>query len=987
MKNLLKYFFILILSFNLISAQSDDENENRNQKINSFNNIATSEDDAFGILDKGELINAIGNQGMISDSYYQNLIYNFRWPKSKGVGSITNDVNAMDDLCILFGSKGNVLDSYTRYRAEDWMAPAGARGKYHADDQPDYLLAPDGAPRLAHSDIPITWPKGFIDSTGVWHDAPSGKYINLSDIDKEIVNSKGAYYDSEKDVWRFWPGNFRTEIDPISPNYGKQVPGEFAADREIYVIATDHSAQPPSHSMGLTFEMQCYSYGRRFAQDIQFYDIKITNNGTEVIDSSYFGYYMDFQFGDVLEETYGTYNSEINPNGYDNVFYQFDYNGSNPGNVEVGYFGTALLSTPFNMGVTDAHFFRDLTGNITPAEDKNIWPVMISDPNDPNLMSAKENYFHGSNVHFDDFSLTAEGKNPGPTNWTLIVSTGEFTLKPGEYMKATLAVSAGNDFKDLQENMAIAQKLYLNKFLGPSTPPSPNLNGVAGDGKVTLYWDNNPENSIDLVSKKKDFQGYKIYRSQDQGSTWGKQIKDSKGNLVGYVPIAQFDKKDLIQGVDINNNFNFLGDNTGIVHYFVDSTVVNGVNYSYTITSYDSGSVSIGLESLESARGTTGADANLIDVTPYSNAIGYQNSGYSVTQISDVGNGVISVKVIDSEKLTDDNYLVTFNGSPADSFYLINENTKAIIDSNALNSSSGIVSEGLVVSVTGDDVTGEIKDIKNHLGESVFGEENPSADGNWFITQVNSNALADNNSKGSNYEFRFTENGSYASGLTGNRKPMLKKYEVPYEIWNVRNPQNTFQVNSILIDNNNNNKLDLGEEIRVINTNYEVNGDTIGVFGLLYWYYNIQIDTSTGIGGRLPLDGETFTIYSKSQLTENDTFKVAIIPPSFNSDASIIEKALDDIKVVPNPFIVNAAWEQVENNRRMRFMYLPPICSISIFTIRGELVTKLYHDNQTGDHDWNLTNSSGMEIAFGVYIYVVETPEGKKTIKKFAVIK
>jgi len=204
---------------------------------------------------------------------------------------------------------------------------------------------------------------------------------------------------------------------------------------------------------------------------------------------------------------------------------------------------------------------------------------------------------------------------------------------------------------------------------------------------------------------------------------------------------------------------------------------------------------------------------------------------------------------------------------------------------------------------------------------------------------------------------------------------------------NVRNPQNTFQVNSILIDNNNNNKLDLGEEIRVINTNYEVNGDTIGVFGLLYWYYNIQIDTSTGIGGRLPLDGETFTIYSKSQLTENDTFKVAIIPPSFNSDASIIEKALDDIKVVPNPFIVNAAWEQVENNRRMRFMYLPPICSISIFTIRGELVTKLYHDNQTGDHDWNLTNSSGMEIAFGVYIYVVETPEGKKTIKKFAVIK
>ena len=85
-------------------------------------------------------------------------------------------------------------------------------------------------------------------------------------------------------------------------------------------------------------------------------------------------------------------------------------------------------------------------------------------------------------------------------------------------------------------------------------------------------------------------------------------------------------KDDLVQGVDPFNNFNYLGDNTGLVHYFVYSTVVNGVNYSYTITAYDSGSVSIGLESLESSKGTTQADANLVDVTPRSNAIGYEHA-------------------------------------------------------------------------------------------------------------------------------------------------------------------------------------------------------------------------------------------------------------------------------------------------------------------------------------------------------------------------
>lgn len=982
-----KFIILFLLTFLVgeIFAQIDDKDDHSKQK--DLAKIKTSIDDAFGILDKGELVNTVGNQGMITDSYYQNLIYNFRWPKSKGVAQITSDVNAIDDLCILFAHKGNVLDAYTRYRAEDWMAPPGARGKYHADDQPDNLLAPDGAPRLAHSDIPVTWPKGYFDESKIWHDAPMGDYTTLSDADKQIVSSKGAYYDSEKDVWRFWPGNFRTDIDPDSPTYGQQVPGEFAADREVYIICDDHSAQPPSYSMGMTMEMQAYSYGLRFAQDFQFYDIKITNNGAQILDSCFFGYYTDFQFGDVIEETYGSYNTGINSNGYDNAFYQFDYNGSSPGNIEVGVIGMAILKTPFDLGITDAHFFRDLTGNITPADDRNIWPVMISDPNSPNLMSAKENYFHGPNVHFDDFSLTQEGKLPGPSNWTLFADSGPFTLNPGEHMEATLVVAAGNDLEDLQNNIVIAQKLFLNSFLGPSAPPSPELFGVPGDKKVTLYWDDISEKAVDLVSKRSDFQGYKIYRSQDQGATWGKQITDSKGNLVGYVPIAQFDKIDLIQGVDPFNNFNYLGDNTGIVHYFVDSNVLNGVNYSYTITAYDSGSPSVELESLESSKGTTTADANLIDATPSSNAIGFEDADYSLTQLTDVGNGIISVDIVDPGNLTGDNYLITFNSSPADTFFLTNENTGSQINSGPLNTSSALVVDGITLSVSGDKSTGVIKDIKNQLDESVFGEENRSSSGDWYVKMVSTNNLANQSSKGSDYEFRFTPAGSFAAGLTGNNKPLLKKYMVPYEIWNVGNENKKFPVNCILLDQNSNNALDLGEEIRIINSPYIENGDTTGTFSLFTWYYNIVIDTVTGIGGRLPLDGETFRIYSESQLTENDTFRVIISPPKINDDIELLKSELKNITVVPNPFIVNAAWEQIENNRRLRFMFLPPECTISIFTVRGELVTKLYHSNGTGDEDWNLTNSSGIEIAFGLYLYVVETPGGENSTGKFAVIK
>ena len=350
-----------------------------------------------------------------------------------------------------------------------------------------------------------------------------------------------------------------------------------------------------------------------------------------------------------------------------------------------------------------------------------------------------------------------------------MADSGPFTLAPGEHMEATLAVTVGNDFEDLNSNFVIAQKLFLNSFLGPSTPPSPKLNGIGGDGKVYLYWDDISEKAVDLVSKKKDFQGYKIYRSQDQGSTWGKQINDSKGNLVGYVPIAQFDKDDLIQGVDPFNNFNYLGDNSGIVHYFIDSTVVNGVNYSYTITAYDSGSASISLESMESSKGTTAADANLIDVTPSTSAIGFKNADYQVTQLSEVGNGLVSIKIVDPAQLSGSDYLLTFNSTPADSFYLINENSSTQILANELNNQNAIIIEGFAISVSGDGATGIIKDIKNQINESVFGEENYSSNGNWFVNQVSTNNSADQLSKGTDYEFRFTSSGSFAGGFSGTR--------------------------------------------------------------------------------------------------------------------------------------------------------------------------------------------------------------------------
>jgi hypothetical protein len=61
---------------------------------------------------------------------------------------------------------------------------------------------------------------------------------------------------------------------------------------------------------------------------------------------------------------------------------------------------------------------------------------------------------------------------------------------------------------------------------------------------------------------------------------------------------------------------------------------------------------------------------------------------------------------------------------------------------------------------------------------------------------------------------------------------------------------------------------------------------------------------------------------------------------------------------------------------------------VKIFTVRGELIKTLRHDDlYVGDVYWNLRTEENIDTAYGVYIYVVETPNDQKKIGKFALVK
>jgi hypothetical protein len=113
-------------------------------------------------------------------------------------------------------------------------------------------------------------------------------------------------------------------------------------------------------------------------------------------------------------------------------------------------------------------------------------------------------------------------------------------------------------------------------------------------------------------------------------------------------------------------------------------------------------------------------------------------------------------------------------------------------------------------------------------------------------------------------------------------------------------------------------------------------------------------------------------------------------------DMKMAQDELPQIRVVPNPYITASSLEPPlppgitsgRGQRRIDFIHLPASSKITIFTARGDHVITLMQDGniENGTVSWNLKSKENLDVAYGVYFYVVDSPVGKKT-GKIAIIK
>mgnify|MGYP006285377577 FL=1 len=244
--------------------------------------------------------------------------------------------------------------------------------------------------------------------------------------------------------------------------------------------------------------------------------------------------------------------------------------------------------------------------------------------------------------------------------------SGYFPVNVGQIERFSIAHVMGDNLDDLLVNKSWGDRAYEENYNFSKAPNVPTLTAIPGNNRVTLMWDTFAEESVDPILGQ-DFEGYRIYRSTDPGWHDMIEITDGVGSVTYRKPMAQFDLDNEHEGYaphGVKGIHFWLGDNTGIVNSYVDTTAVNGFTYYYAVTSYDHGDPIKGIAPSECTRyiaidksGNVEKGSNVAIVRPEAPASGFQPAdlGDAIPIAGGDAQGVIGYEII--------NPLVIQNGS------------------------------------------------------------------------------------------------------------------------------------------------------------------------------------------------------------------------------------------------------------------------------------------------------------------------------------
>jgi hypothetical protein len=413
-------------------------------------------------------------------------------------------------------------------------------------------------------------------------------------------------------------------------------------DKNIVIPGTQTTISNHTDPLGADIHLETYAWNYGYADFFVILNYTITNNSTNTWDSVFVGNWSDLVVRNVNVTT-ASGTAFFNKGGHgwlDTVkaIYAYDYNG------DVGY-TNSYGAMVFLGSEWRNHFMHPdndvlLTSNgiASPKVNANFWRYKDINPL-PGLT-----YYPGNDI--ERYNRMTIGSNPLHTNLFLnsaenriqLLSVGPYKqIAPGEKFTYTIAMVAAkqdgpasphtiDDFanrKTLLNNINWALRTYkgedvnnngildatedldadnkLDRFILPSPPNDPHVKIITHSDSIEIFWDKYAESTIDPISKVKDFEGYKLYRSF---------IANNSTSLQNNEPslIAQWDK--INDSIGFNNGFKniqlnkpkrFDGDTTNYHYRYSMHGLLNGWKYQIILTAFDQGDKSLALDPLESS--------------------------------------------------------------------------------------------------------------------------------------------------------------------------------------------------------------------------------------------------------------------------------------------------------------------------------------------------------------------------------------------------
>ncbi len=606
-------------------------------------------------------------------------------------------------------------------------------------------------------------------------------------------------------------------------------------------------------------------------------------------------------------------------------------------------------------------------------------------PRDDESMWKKMDYHH-----FDTSLQRA--------NISMVFASGTFPLNINSRERFSMALVFGNDLTDIKFNKETVQQIYNSNYNFSKPPSKPFLTAIAGDKKVYLLWDKNAETSYDRVLKRNDFEGYLIYRSEEAAFNDIKVITDSKGDAKYWKPIAQFDLKDTINGPDpvgINGARFWRGDNTGLRHSYIDTTVVNGKRYYYACVSYDMGDTKFGTTGLQPSECTkiisedlsgvvTFTDINTAMVVPNASPAGYNSPGFSgdLKKVTNgLGSGYILPIVVNPRAVKDNaSYQVTFKSDALSPKY------KTLGYSIVRTDSSATLASFVDTTMIG---LGRVGPLFDGITLTVFNDTAVSVDlsgTGWSVGKSNVKIAVSADLTSYSFPWPADYEISFSDSTYLTYYNYYSPIPVHFKVINLT----TGKQSAVSVDDvDANNVLSLGDKIKILEFSTATSGDTTNIYAA----WSISYDSAlTGITN-LPKNGDKYLIKTKRPFQTGDYFTFKTISEKISSDKA--KETLANVGVVPNPYLGSASWERVNINstgrgeRRIDFIHLPTESTVRIYTVAGALIKTLHKDYSmtNGSLSWNLVTDDGMDAAYGLYVYHVDAPGVGTHIGKFAIIK